>query len=246
MGADTHQLGTLWLHPLDKSWQEPSQGLGFRLQGEPQQHPGGTSKLGAPCLVPSTWRPPQSQHPPAQGSLQALGCCLTAPPYLAPHCLCYLWMVSSSSLVFTSSSCICFFMASSSSEAEAGAPSRSHLSRRALDWGAEGGHGPALPSRGGSLGFPGHPHLEMLQLPPVILQLPPFVLDLRLTLPLLLGGRERGWGRPGEGSCTGHGRAGGSGAAPGTGLWGPASGTPHSKAGVQSLPAPGQTEALRV
>lgn len=62
-------------------------------------------------------------------------------------------------------------------------------------------------------GGPGEPHLEMLQLPPVILELPPFVLDLRLTLPLLLEGRERrGRGRRGEGVGAGHGRAGRSGA----------------------------------
>lgn len=127
-------------------------------------------------------------------------------------------MVSSSSLVFTSSSCICFFMASSSSEAEAGAPSSSHLSRRALDWGAEGGHGPATsaargsparPRRRGSPGVPGDPHLEMLQLPPVILELPPFVLDLCLTFPLLLEGREQqSRGRCGEGVGAGTAGAG--------------------------------------
>lgn len=72
---------------------------------------------------------------------------------------------------------------------------------------------PGAPRRRGSLGVPGEPHLEMLQLPPVILELPPFVLDLRLTLPLLLEGRERrGRGRRGEGVGAGHGRAGRSGA----------------------------------
>lgn len=73
---------------------------------------------------------------------------------------------------------------------------------------------PGAPRRRGSLGVPGDPHLEMLQLPPVILELPPFVLDLRLTLPLLLEGRERrGRGRGREGGVgAGHGRAGRSGA----------------------------------
>lgn len=115
----------------------------------------------------------------------------------------YLWMVSSSSLVFTSSSCICFFIASSSSEAEDGAPSSSHLSRRALDWGARGGgggHGPVTPGAGGSRPSleqrrgprGGGPHLEVLQLPPVILELPPLVLDLRLAFPLLLRGWDSG------------------------------------------------------
>lgn len=113
----------------------------------------------------------------------------------------YLWMVSSSSLVFTSSSCICFFIASSSSEAEDGAPSSSHLSRSALDWGSTEGHSltslllggpdaspehPGIPRRGG------RPHLEMLQLPPVVLQLPPLVLNLCLTFSLLLDGHRAG------------------------------------------------------
>lgn len=72
---------------------------------------------------------------------------------------------------------------------------------------------PGAPRRRGSLWVPGDPHLEMLQLPPVILELPPFVLDLRLTLPLLLQGRERrSRGRHGEGVGTGHGRTGRSGA----------------------------------
>lgn len=87
----------------------------------------GPSCTSASLLPGGLWRVPQPQHRPR-----------------------YLWMVSSSSLVFTSSSCICFFMASSSSEAEAGAPSSSHLSRRALDWGAEGGQGPAGIAAGGS------------------------------------------------------------------------------------------------
>lgn len=80
---------------------------------------------------------------------------------------------------------------------------------------------PGAPRHRGSLGVPGDPHLEMLQLPPVILELPPFVLDLRLTLPLLLQGRERGRCREGVGA--GHGRAGRSGAKglpPGTGVCG--------------------------
>lgn len=66
---------------------------------------------------------------------------------------------------------------------------------------------PPAPQLGGlqCAGSPGVlevPHLEVLQLPPVILQLPPLVLDLRLTFPLLLGGGEqRSWGRLGEGTA---------------------------------------------
>lgn len=69
----------------------------------------------------------------------------------------YLWMVSSSSLVFTSSSCICFFIASSSSEAEDGAPSSSHLSRSALDWGSTEGHSLTSLLLGGPDASPEHP-----------------------------------------------------------------------------------------
>lgn len=60
---------------------------------------------------------------------------------------------------------------------------------------------PAHPRHRGSPGVPWDPHLEMLQLPPVVLELPPFVLDLRLTFPLLLEGRERqSRSRHGEGA----------------------------------------------
>lgn len=176
-------------------------------------------------------------------------------------------MVSSSSLVFTSSSCICFFIASSSSEAEDGAPSSSHLSRRALDWGAKrGGHGPAAPKAGGSgpsLELGGGPqrgpHLEMLQLPPVILELPPLVLDLRLTFPLLLRGRDSG--RAGVGPGQGQQRAPwaggrlhrGGGQPPGSGLHGwspsprlrPAPSSSPPRGLHLASPALGETEAQR-
>lgn len=102
---------------------------------------GGWAEAGG-FLVPSMWDQAASPH---------LGAPRVHPDTLAPS---YLWIVSSSSLVFTSSSCICFFMASSSSEAEAGAPSSSHLSRRALDWGAERGQ-VLPPAAGGPQRVPG-------------------------------------------------------------------------------------------
>ena len=119
---------------LQERWEDQ---LGWR-----QEAPGETaSPSSETCLQTPPWpRPMLTPHPCMAAGLGGGGVRWAAPtpshsPALrlaAPH----LKMDSSRCRAFCSSSCICFLMSSSPSEAEDGVPSSSQRSRSALDWGS--------------------------------------------------------------------------------------------------------------